>query len=106
MNKYYKMKFTEDRKVFKTLVIPADNLAEAYINIQLRFPNVEITEASEDNKVIEPWAQVIAKHMIKHATLAQVEAFVSGLDEERHEEFVSAIWNEWHKLNASKVRNG
>ena len=105
MSKHYKLKFTQDRQTYKTLVIPAVSLVDAYIIIQNRYPDAEITEASEDCRVTETWAQVIAKHML-NSSFDEVEAFVGDLDEEKHEEFVRAIWDEWHKMNAAKVNNG
>lgn len=103
MLKHYKMTFTIDRETFKTLVIPANNLSDAYIEIQTRFPGVEITEAIEGNEVTDSWAKIIAKYMIANASLDDTRTFASYLDADKCEELVNAIWDEWHKSKASKV---
>lgn len=103
MLKHYKMTFTLDHETFKTLVIPAKNLVDAYIGIQTRFPGAEITEAIESNKASERWAVIIAKFMIAHATPDEVCIFACSLDEDKHDEFINAIWDEWHKSKHSKV---
>ncbi len=95
----YKLRFTQDRKSYITRCVPAQNLAEAYLIIQDRYPNAEITEANED----ESWAKVIAKHMIAHASLDEVCTFACGLEAQKHDEFINAIWDEWHKSKNSKV---
>lgn len=99
MLNHYKIRFTEDRETFKSMVVPANNLTEAYISIQMHFPNAEITEANE----MESWAKVIAKHMIDHATVSEFCAFASNLDADKAEELVNAIWDEWHKQKPSKA---
>lgn len=103
MLKHYKMTFTEDRETFKTLVIPANSLVDAYIEIQMRFPKAEITEAIEGNIVNDGWVKSISKYLIDHATIDEVCNVASYLDEYKREELVNTIWDEWHKSKASKV---
>lgn len=102
MLKHYKMTFTEDRETFKTLVIPANTLVDAYIEIQVRFPNAEITEAIENNTVTNTWVVSLAKYMIDHATVDETCRFAMYLDEEKLEELVDTIWDEWNRSKASK----
>lgn len=98
MLKNYTLTFTQDRSTYITRVVPAENLAEAYLIIQDNFPGAEITEAIEGNKVHkESWAHAIAKHMLAHSCLSEVCAFAVELEAEKHEEFINAIWDEWHK---------
>ena len=101
MLKHYKMTFTEDRETFKTLVIPAESLVDAYIEIQTRFPSAEITEANEGTEMSNGWAQCVAKYMIAHADISEVRTFALFLNDEKREALVNAIWDEWHL--ASKV---
>lgn len=103
MLKHYKMTFTLNHETFKSLVIPAKTLVDAYIEIQTRFPGVAITEAIESNKVSDGWAQSIAKYMIANASLDDTCTFASYLDEEKREELVDAIWDEWHKYMHTKA---
>ena len=97
MPKHYKMTFTEDRETYKTLVIPANNLVDAYIEIQNRFPKAEITQAIEGNTITDGWVESIAKYIIAHASIGDVRAFASYLDNTKQEMLVNAIWDEWHK---------
>lgn len=49
----YLMEFTEDNgKTFKTFSIPAKNLTEAYIAVQIAFPQAIITDAKVSGKII------------------------------------------------------
>lgn len=103
MLKYYKMTFTQNKKTYNTCIIPAQNLADAYITIQMRFPMAEITEAIESNKVTDSWSKSVAKYLIANASLDEACTFASHLDEEKREELVNTIWDEWHKSKASKA---
>jgi hypothetical protein len=103
MLKNYKMTFTKDRETFKTLVIPAKTLVDAYIEIQTRFPGVEITEAIESNIVTDSWAKSMARYLIVNASLDETCVFAMYLDEEKREELVNAIWEEWHKPQPNKA---
>lgn len=96
----YKITFTEDRVNYKTLVIPANTLVDAYIEIQMRYPNAEITEAKEKGK----WAQGVARYFLVNATIDEVCAFVSYLEEDEREELVKAIWTEWHNRKAKYTK--
>ena len=98
MLKFYKITFTEDKKKYQTMDVPAHSLAEAYIAIQKEFPGAEITEYSESNKVTEKWAHQIARCMIANATVDEICAFASYLDEDKREELVEAIWYEYHHM--------
>ena len=93
MLKHYKLRFTEDRKTFKTMVVPANSLTDAYIAIQTHFPNAEITEQNEDKS----WVDAISKYLIDNASVAEVSKFLSYLDADKGEELINAIWDEWHK---------
>ena len=103
MFNHYKITFTEDRKTHKTFIIPAQSVSDSYIIIQERFPKAEILEIVETNKVTEGWAQSIAKYMIAHASLEETCTLASYLDEEKSEELVNAIWDEWHKSKDSRA---
>ena len=49
----YLMEFTEDNgETFKTFSIPAKNLTEAYIAVQISFPQAIITDAKVSGKII------------------------------------------------------
>ena len=96
MLKHYKMTFTEDRETFKTLVIPAKSLVDAYIEIQTHFPGAEITEAIEGNTVTNGWVVSIARCLIDHASIDETCTLASYLDEDKKEELVNTIWDEWH----------
>lgn len=102
MLKHYKITFTEDRQTSKTIVIPAKSLIDAYIEIQLRFINAEITEVVEGGEVNNGWLQSIAKFMIAHASLDEACEFASNLDAEKQEQFATTVWNEWHKANCPR----
>lgn len=93
MLKHYKLTFTEDRETFKTMVIPANCLADAYIKIQTYFPNAEITDQNETDS----WVKAISKYMIDNASVSELSKFASYLDEDKKDEIVNAIWDEWHK---------
>lgn len=97
MLKNYKLTFTQDKSTYITRVVPAKNLAEAYLIIQDNYPGAEITDYAESNNATERWAQIIAKHMINNACLSEVCSFACTLDEGKHDEFINAIWDEWHK---------
>lgn len=97
MLKHYKITFTEDRETFKTMVVPANNLTDAYIAIQTHFPKAEITEAIENNIVTDGWVKSISKYLIDHASLEETCVFASYLDDKKREELVNTIWDEWHK---------
>lgn len=97
MLKNYKLTFTQDRETYKTMVVPANNLTEAYIELQMRIPDAEISEATEGSSVTDTWVQVIAKYMIAKGTLNDACDFVGYLDDQKHDEFINALWGEWHK---------
>lgn len=104
MLKHYTMRFTKDYENYETRVIPAENLAEAYLIIQDNFPGATITDYAEGNLVQkESWAHTIAKHMLAHSCLSEVCAFAVELDQVKHEEFINAIWDEWHKKAKPKA---
>lgn len=103
MLKHYTLTFTEDRQNFRTMVVPAHSLAEAYIEIQKQFPGAEITDYSENNKVTEKWAQPIARYMIANATVDEICVFASYLDDDKREELASAIWDEYHNNTKKAV---
>ena len=49
----YLMEFTEDNgETFKTFSIPAKNLTEAYIAVQISFPQAIITDDKVSGKII------------------------------------------------------
>ena len=96
MLKNYTLTFTEDRKNYKTMVVPANSLAEAYIAIQKEFPGAEITDYSENNKVTKKWAHSIARYMMENATINELRNFISYLDEDKRKELMDSIWNEYH----------
>lgn len=103
MPNHYKMTFTEDRENYRTLIVPAKNLVDAYIEIQTRFPQAEITEAIEGNRAGERWSQIIARYMINHASIDDICTFAIYLDEGKHDEFINTIWDEWHKSKRAKA---
>lgn len=96
MLKHYKITFTEDRLNYQTMDVPAHSLTEAYIAIQKEFPEAEITDYSESNKVTEKWVKPIARYMIANATIDEICVFASYLDDDKREELVEAIWDEYH----------
>ncbi len=50
----YNVTFTEDKgKTLKYLTFPARTLTEAYIEVQLKFPNAEITEIEDSECVLK-----------------------------------------------------
>lgn len=102
MLKHYTLTFTQDREIYITRVVPATTLAEAYLVIQDNYPGAEITEAVEGSRVGESWAHTVAKYMIAHASLDEVCTFAFELDEARHDEFINAIWDEWHKSKPTR----
>jgi hypothetical protein len=54
MSNLYKVTFTEDKgETLKYLTFPARTLTEAYIEVQLKFPNAEITEIEDSEKVLK-----------------------------------------------------
>lgn len=103
MLKHYTLTFTQDKETYITRVIPANNLAESYLIIQDNFPGAEITEAVEGNRAVESWVHTLAKYMIAHSSLNEVCSFACELDEARHDEFISAIWDAWHNAKHSKA---
>lgn len=53
MLEIYLMKFTEDNgDTYRTFSIPAKNLTDAYIAVQINFPGAIITDAKVSNKII------------------------------------------------------
>lgn len=103
----YQITFTQDRRNYKSYVIPAETLVDAYIFIQDRFPGAEITEAIKSNQSGRRWAEIMAEYIIHHATLSEVCEFACTLNEAKHDEFINALWDEWHKIDKAKaVQNG
>ena len=50
----YSVTFTEDKgATCKQLTMPARTLTEAYIEVQLKFPDVDITEISDSERVLK-----------------------------------------------------
>ena len=50
----YSVTFTDDKgATSKSLTMPARTLTEAYIEVQLKFPDVDITEISDSEKVLK-----------------------------------------------------
>ena len=103
MLKHYTVTFTKDKETYITRVVPAKTLVEAYLAIQDNYPGAVITEAVEGNRVGESWAHMVAKYMIAHASLDEVCAFACYLTEEKHDEFINAIWDEWHNAKPTKA---
>ena len=53
MLEIYLMEFTEDNgETHRTFSIPAKNLTDAYIAVQIQFPNAIITDAKVSGKII------------------------------------------------------
>lgn len=103
---FYKLRFTEDKKNYRNMTVPANNLTEAYIELQNRFPNAEITEWWIEGKE-EPkapakseWVEAIAKFLVYHSSVGQINKFSSCLDEAKREELSIAIWDEYHNIKA------
>lgn len=97
------IKFTQDKgKTEQELGIPAKNLVDAYIEIQLHFPNAEITKLRDSGKMLtfgsSNWLDILAKHLVDNATLEQVREVADLCDFEMREELTDAIW----KLKKSK----
>ena len=106
MLKHYTIEFTKDYEHYETRVVPAENLAEAYLIIQDNFPGAEITDYAEGGNVVskEKWSQAVARYMIAHSSLSEVCAFAAELEDVKHEEFINAIWDEWHKKSSKAVK--
>ena len=50
----YNVTFTEDKgATHKSLTMPARTLTEAYIEVQLKLPDVDITEISDSERVLK-----------------------------------------------------
>ena len=97
------IKFTQDKgKTDQELGIPAKSLVDAYIEIQLRFPKAEITELRDSGKMLtfgtSNWLDILAKHLVDHATVEQVREAAELCDSDMREELTDAIW----KLKKSK----
>ena len=53
MLEIYLMEFTEDNgNTYRTFSVPAKNLTDAYIAVQIQFPNAIITDAKVSGKII------------------------------------------------------
>ena len=49
----YHITFTEDcGETYRRLAVPATNLTNAYVEIQMRYPNAEITNIEHSGKII------------------------------------------------------
>ena len=110
MLKFYKLRFTEDKENYRNMTVPANNLTEAYIELQNRFPNAEITEwwieGKEEPKTStkNEGLEAIAKFLMHDSTVGQINRFVTYLDEEKREELLNAIWDEYHN-NKAKMKS-
>ncbi len=101
----YRIKFTRDFIDSRSVNVPADTLADAYIKVQKEFPNCMIIGAKIAETKVKPvkdgakWAQAIAKCLIDNATIDDACELASYLDEEQQEELVDAIWKVYHSGN-------
>ena len=101
--KLYFIKFTQDTgNTEQELGIPAKNLVDAYIQVQINFPKAEITGVRDSGKMLtfgtSNWLDILAKHLVDHATVEQVREVAKLCDSDMREELNDAIW----KLKKSK----
>ena len=102
--KFYLITFTKDKGItYQTVSVPAKNLTDAYIELQLRIPGAEITAVKLSGKMATfgdiVWLDILAEHLVKHATVEQSIEVMNHCDPDMKLALSDAIWNTKRKLN-------
>ena len=102
MLKLYTVTLTQDREQYQTITVPANNVSDAYIEIQKNFIGAEITDLKLSGKVVsissEGWLNTFAKYLVRHARLSDITDVMDELESDAlRDELVEAIWKTYHK---------